>query len=212
MIILTNTSQNPFIVQYVYGEKVFRKQIMPNAVSAFKHLTNVSQIKNQQSLTGNSIGIYDYTNSVYINQGSFATGYKGATAQSGLSFYTSLLTVPTGYTFITSANTVMANNTVSATSVGNSFRIALSGNSISTGAWYGALLSTSFSGMGITIKGMSSSAYVSTGTTTISLSSDTVSSNVNYGYFIGDDVKPSDYTLYNAFDLNATYTSLSALI
>lgn len=213
MIILTNTSPNPFSVQYVYGSKVFKKEILPNSLTAFKNLTTGSQIVNQQSLTGNSIGIYDYLNSTYINQGSFAIGYKGRTTQTGVTLYTPLLTTPTGYTFITSAATAgVALNSATATTVGNSIRIAYSGAAVTTLTWLNAINATAFSGMGFTVLGANAYNFISSGATqTFTVSSNTVSSNVTTAYFIGNDVKREQYGVYDAFNLNATYATLSGL-
>lgn len=213
MIILTNTSPNPFSVQYVYGTKVFKKEILPNSLSAFKNLTSASQIVNQQSLTGNSIGIYDYLNATYINQGSFQTGYKGRTTQTGVTLYTPLLIIPTGYTFITSAATAgVALNSATATTVGNSIRIAYSGAAVTTLTWLNAINATAFSGMGFTVLGANAYSLISSGATqTFTVSSNTVSSNVTTGYFVGNDVKREQYGVYDAFNLNATYATLSGL-
>lgn len=213
MIILTNTGPNTLSVQYVNGAQVFRKEVLPFSIAAYKKLTTPSQIVNQASLTGNGITIFNYTTSTYVNRDSgYLTGYRGTTSQSGLTLTTSLLTTPTGYTFITSAATTgVALNSATATTVGNSIRVAYSGAAVSTATWLSAINATAFSAMGITVSGNSTTAFISSGASqTISLSANTVSSNINVAYFIGDDVKRENYTVYNSFNLNATYASLSA--
>ena len=213
MIILTNTSPNPFSVQYVNGSKVFKKEILPNSLTAFKDLETGSQIVNQQSLTGNNIGIYDYTNATYINQGSFLTGFKGRTYQTGITITTPLLTTPTGYTFITSAATTgVALNSATATTVGNSIRVAYSGAAVTTLTWFNAINATAFSGMGFTVLGANAYTLITSGVSqTFTVSSNTISSNVTTAYFIGNDVKREEYGVYDAFNLNTTYATLSGL-
>jgi hypothetical protein len=213
MIILSNTSQNPFSVQYVNGSQVFKKEILPNSLAAFKNLATASQIVNQQSLTGNNIGIYDYTNVTFVNQGSFLTGYKGRTQQTGMTITTPLLTTPTGYTFVTSAATTgVALNSATATTVGNSIRVAYSGAAVTTLTWLNAINATTFSGLGFTVLGANAYSLISSGATqTFTVSSDTISSNVTNAYFIGNDVKREEYGTYDAFDLNAVYATLSGL-
>lgn len=213
MIILTNTGAKTLSVQYVNGAQVFKKEVLPFSITAFRKLTTPSQIVNQASLTGNGITIFNYTTSTYVNRdSSYLTGYRGTTSQSGLTFTTSLLTTPTGYTFITSAATTgVALNSATATTVGNSIRVAYSGAAVTTATWLNAINATAFSAMGITVSGNSSSTFITSGTSkTISLSADTVSSNIDVAYFIGDNVKREEYTVYNAFNLNSTYASLSA--
>jgi hypothetical protein len=212
MIILINNSNKIFSVQYVNGAQVFKKEILQNSLAAYNNLTTDSQIVNQQSLTGNSIGIFDYTNNVFINQGNFATGYAGRIGETGMTITTALLAVPTGYTFVTSANTAMATNTISATTVGNTVDVAFSGAGVSTTAWVNAINATAFSGFGITIFGNCLTTFItSAGTSTFSLSSSTASSNVSTAYFIGDNVKREQYNVYDSFNLNATYATLSGL-
>ena len=213
MITLNNPSEKTFSVQYVKDFQVFKKEILPHSITAFKHLTTLFQIKNLQSLTGNSIGVYDSTSSTYINQGSFRTGYKGVTVQSGMTIYTPLVTVPTGWTFVTSAATAgVALNSATASTVGNTVNISYSGAAVTTSTWLNAVNTTAFSGLGFSIFGASAYVLISSGaTTSFSVSANTISSNATDAYFIGDDVKREQYNTFNAFDLNSTYLSLSAL-
>lgn len=216
MIILYNPNTiNPFSVQYVKNEKVFRKEILPNHLVGFKHLTGATQIVNSQALINNNVSIFDPINNIVTNLGSYTTGYTGFIIQSGLTITKTLVTAPTGYTFITSASTgtTLANNTALSVAVGNSGYTEYSG-SVSTLVWFNSMFTaTAFSGYGITVSGQS--ALVSaTGDTpiTFSLSSSTFSSNVTNTLFVGDNVKREDYITASAFSANTAFTTLNGLI
>src|ERR1035437_6366 len=204
MITLANNSNNPFIVHYVYNTQVFRKSILPNSICAFRNLTTSSQIKNQQSLIGDNISIYDYINSSFVNQGNFTTGYTGTVTQTGMTFTTPYLSITTGYTFVTSAATAgtLALNTATATTVGHDVKIAYSGAAVSTTTWLNAINTTAFSGWGITVIGTGLTTYIQSGASvTLTLSANTLGSNLSTAYYIGDNVKPSEYVTYSAADL-----------
>lgn len=110
--------------------------------------------------------------------------YSGETIQSGMTISVELsntnLDVPTYFYFITSANTLMANGIISASTVDNNIYVGFSGASISTTDWYNSINSTSFSGLGITVSGYSSSSYIFSGDASFILSADTAVSNVNF--------------------------------
>ncbi len=215
MIVLYNpNTQNPFSVQYVNGSQVFRKEILPNYLVGFRNLTVASQIVNLQALTGESISVFDPINNIVTNLGSYTTGYTGFAVQSGLTLTTSLLTTPTGYTFITSAATTgVALNSATATTVGNSIRVAYSGSSASTTTWLNAIKATAFSGFGITVVGDSSSVYINSGASvSFTLSANTFSSNVANTLFVGDNVKREAYVSASAFSATTAFTALNTLV
>ena len=206
MIILYNpNTTNPFSVQYVNSEQVFRKEILPNHLVGFRHLTGATQIVNSQALINEGVS----------NLGSYTTGYTGFIVHSGLTITKTLVTTPTGYTFITSASTgtTLANNTASSVAVGNSGYTEFSG-SVSTLAWFNSVFTaTAFSGYGITVSGQS--ALVSaTGDTTIifSISSSTFSSNVANTLFVDNNVKRENYLTASAFSANTAFTTLNGFV
>ncbi len=215
MIVLYNpNTNNPFSVQYVNGTQVFRKEILPNYLVGFRNLTGVTQVVNSQALINENISIFDPINNIVTNIGNYLTGYTGFATQSGLTLTTSLLTTPTGYTFITSAATTgVALNSATATTVGNSVRVAYSGASASTTAWLNAINTTAFSGFGITVVGDSSSIYLKSGTSvSFTLSANTFSTNVANTLFVGDNVKRTDYISASAFSATTAFTSLNTLV
>ena len=216
MIILYNpNTTNPFSVQYVNSEQVFRKEILPNHLVGFRHLTGATQIVNSQALINEGVSIFDPINNIVTNLGSYTTGYTGFIVHSGLTITKTLVTTPTGYTFITSASTgtTLANNTASSVAVGNSGYTEFSG-SVSTLAWFNSVFTaTAFSGYGITVSGQS--ALVSaTGDTTIifSISSSTFSSNVANTLFVDNNVKRENYLTASAFSNNTAFTTLNGFV
>jgi hypothetical protein len=140
-----------------------------------------SFLKQSSELTISRIlGMEGFTNSpAWIIQASTQKLYSGSSAtQTGVTLSITNVITPTGWTISSSANTVMANNTISASTVGNVSVVNFSGNSISTATWANSLNGTSFSGFGITIAGTSSSTYISTaGTATFTLSANTLQSS-----------------------------------
>lgn len=109
-----------------------------------------------------------------------STTYSGSVTESGMTLSVSNQPAITTWTVTTSANTSMANGTVSAATIGNNAYVSLSG-SISTTAWLGALNTTSFSGYGITVVGNSTTVFVnSAGTNTITLTSSVVEPKGKY--------------------------------
>lgn len=216
MIILYNPNTiNPFSVQYVNSEQVFRKEILPNHLVGFRHLTGATQIINSQALINEGVSIFDPINNIVTNLGGYRTGYTGFIVHSGLTITKTLVTAPTGYTFITSASTgtTLANNSAVSVAIGNSGYTQFSG-SVSTLAWFNSMFTaTAFSGYGITVSGQSS-LVSSTGATAIifSISSSTFSSNVANTLFVGDNVKREDYVSASAFSANTAFTTLNTLV
>ncbi len=108
--------------------------------------------------------------------------YSGETIQSGMTIFTELsstnLTVPTNFNFTTSANTSMADGTVSASTIGDNIYVDFSGSTVSTLDWYNSLISTSFSGLGISVNGYTGSTYINTDS--FILSADTAVPNISF--------------------------------
>lgn len=101
-----------------------------------------------------------------------STTYEGTIVESGMTLSVSNQTAPNSWYFSTSANTAMANNTVSASTAGNNVYVSYSGT-VSTTQWLNSLNSTAFSGFGISVAGNSTTSYLG-GDTTFTLSADTV--------------------------------------
>jgi len=89
--------------------------------------------------------------------------YSGTTTASGMTFTAAAVSASTVFEFITSASTTMVTTGATATTVGNSIRVAYSGSSVSTTAWLAALNTTNFSGFGITVADDSSTTYINSG-------------------------------------------------
>lgn len=109
-----------------------------------------------------------------------STTYSGETTgtegYSGLTFSISNQSAVNSFVFTTSADTAMAYGTISANTIGNdvyvSFSANTSGNTVSTQDWLDTINATSFSGLGITVAGASSTDYItSAGTQTWTLTS-----------------------------------------
>lgn len=109
-----------------------------------------------------------------------STTYSGETTgtegYSGMTFTISNQSAVNSFTFTTSADTGMLYGTISATTNGNDVGVAYSanttGNTVSTQDWLDTINATSFSGLGITVAGASSTDYItSAGTQTWTLTS-----------------------------------------
>ncbi len=144
-----------------------------------------SFLKQSQELTITRVlGKEGFTNSAaWIIQGSTYEYFSGTSTQTGVTISINNQLLSTGWTITTSADTVMADNTISAATVGNDTVVGFSGASVSTTAWLNALNTTSFSGFGFTVAGDSSTTYISSATTIVlSLTADT---RQNSGAFSG---------------------------
>jgi len=204
MIILINFETNPFKIQYKSGLKSFVKQFPVNTIVAMKDLRTLDQITNEVFLTKKNVTIWDYENNVFLKRSastpsgntlpymfignnskpsqfvSISDGYSGTTTASGMTFVADAIQSSTVFGFITSANTVMANGTISATTIGNNRYISFSGTSLTTANWYAAVLSGATLPAGVTITG-SGAAGLGAGST-FYLSATT--SDLNSGYAI----------------------------
>ena len=206
MVILINFSKSPFKVEYRDGSKAFVKVIPSNKFVAMKGLRTSEQIKNSNALIKQGVTIWDYERGTFLyrNPGtpatatlpfSFvgdnvktaqsvtATGYSGTTSKSAMTFTTANAPASVVYGFITSANTVMANNTVTATTIGNNTYISFSGASLSTTNWYNAIAATAFSGFGITVSGYGVTRM--SAATTFFLSSTTLDTDSGFAFLQG---------------------------
>lgn len=202
MIVLINLTTHPYKINYRLNSKSFIKQISPNQFVAMEDLNDFDQIKNEKSLIKHGITIWDYEKNTFLNQVASvslassarpfafvpndskvntsvsAIGYSGTTTASAMTFTASAIAASTVYGFVTSANTAMANNTISATTIGNNRYISFSGTAITTTNWYGAVLSGATLPAYVTISGMGAGT-LGTGTT-FYLSASTLQSNAGF--------------------------------
>ncbi len=204
MVILINFSNSPFKVEYRDGSKAFVKAIPSNNFVAMKGLRTSEQIKNSNALIRQGVTIWDYERGTFLYrnpitpatlpftfvgdnvktaQSVTSTGYSGTTTTSGMTFTTANAPSSAVYGFITSANTAMANNTVTATTIGNNTYISFSGGSLSTTNWYNAITATAFSGFGVTVSGYDSTRM--SAATTFYLSSTTIDTDSGFAFLQG---------------------------
>lgn len=213
MITLINPKATPFIVQYTYGNKVYRKEVLGGTIMAFKNLTTYDQIKNEGGLISAGIGIYDANASSFINQGGVVLGFRTESTQTGMTIMTPLRSVATGYTIVTSANTVMALNTITANTNGNIISVVYSGTSISTKRWLDTINATAFSGMGFSVFGESPSTFLAgAGTTSWVFTANEPSSNVVQWAFATDSSKESDYPKFKMMNFPTGTTILRTML
>lgn len=218
MITLYNpNTNNPFSVQYVVGSQVFRKEIIPGYMIGFRNLTGTSQIVNLQSLTGNSITVYDSISNTFVNQATgFINGFRGNQTASGMTITGPVVATTTGWTFVTSGATAgVANNSATAETIGNVYTIGFSG-ACTTFTWAQALRGlTNFNAL-FSINGTSTSALVggASGATANVVSANTISTTAPYTLYAGDNKKREDILLTAAYALSATsaYSTLRALV
>jgi len=181
MVILVNFGPNPLKVQYKNGNKTFIKQLPVNKFVAMKGLNVSEQITNRNALaTHSNVTIYDFERNTYFNRNAatptgntipFAfigdntktvtsvssVGYSGTTTASAMTFTANAIAASTVFGFITSANTAMANGTISATTIGNNRYISFSGAStVTTTNWFNAIASGATLPVGVTISGYGS--------------------------------------------------------
>ena len=140
-------------------------------------------------VTGCSNWQYATTTTMWDGDGVYLdpTGYtySGSVIQSGMTLTTALINTkiysPTVFGFITSASTTASTTNISATTIGNNTYVSynpLSGD-ISTESWYYSLLSTSFSGFGISIAEYSPLVFINSGYTEFYLSANTSVDNIS---------------------------------
>lgn len=172
MVILINTTNKPFKVQYKNGGKLFVKKIPSNKVVGMKGLIVSDQISNKEFLAKKNITIYDYDRGTYYHSNSSSStllnslpllfvgaganqavsaGYSGSTSISAMTFTIQNVSSPTVYGITTSANTKMSNGTISATTIENNTYVSFSGANTTVQNVYAALTGSTFSGYGITI-------------------------------------------------------------
>lgn len=188
MVILVNLGTSPLKVQYKNGNKTFIKQLPVNKFVAMKGLNVSEQISNRFALaTHSKVTIFDFERGTYYNRNAatptgntipFAfigdntktvttvssTGFSGTTTASAMTFTANAIAASTVFGFVTSANTVMANNTISAATIGNNRYISFSGTNMTTSNWYDAVISGATLPAGITITGYGA-GKLGTGTT-----------------------------------------------
>jgi hypothetical protein len=154
------------------------KYPMPYVASAFLSQSNELVITRVLGKTG-------FQNSpAWLIIADDSVKYDGSVVETGMTFSTIGRTL-SGLvaTFITSGDPVMANNTISATTVGTTAYVAFSGDQTTTGAWYTAIGATFFNTNGITVTNPTPSAFISSstgGTHTFTLSANTVEARGQY--------------------------------
>lgn len=179
MVILINFGPKPLKVEYKSGNKTFVKQLPTNKFVSMKGLNVSEQISNRKFLANHSdVTIWDFERGTFYNRNAatptgvtmpFAfignntktvtsvssVGYSGTTTASAMTFTANAIAAPTVFGFITSANTAMANGTISATTIGNNRYISFSGAStVTTTDWYNAIASGATLPVGVTITGV----------------------------------------------------------
>jgi hypothetical protein len=112
--------------------------------------------------------------------------YGASVVETGMTLTVANSPIITAWTFTSSADTAMAANTVSATTVGNDAFIAFSGNLVSTTAWYNAIVAanpTFFSSNQISVAGTSPSNYIepdSAGTKSFTITANQIENRGQY--------------------------------
>lgn len=178
MVILINFGPQSLKVEYKNGNKTFVKQLPTNKFVAMKGLNVSEQITNRKFLaTHKNVTIWDFERNTFFNRNAStptgstipcafigdntktatsvsSTGFSGTTTASAMTFTANAIAANTVFGFITSANTAMANGTISATTIGNNRYISFSGASVvSTTNWYNAIASGATLPVGVTITG-----------------------------------------------------------
>lgn len=202
MVILINYSTKPFKVEYQNGNKTLVKQFPVNTIVAMKGLNVSEQITNRALLAKKGVTIWDYERNTFYYKNtahtapsrtavstlpfafignnvkptgvqSVAYSFSGTATISGMTFTESSAPSSIVYGIVTSANTAMANGTISARTIGYNTYVSFSGASTTTQNVYGALTGSSFSGFGITITGQGATKINTGATITSYLSAST---------------------------------------
>jgi len=142
-----------------------------------------SFLQQSQELTITRVlGKEGFTNSAaWIIKASDEDFFSGTTTSSGMTFSISNVANITAWNFVTSANTSMANGTITATTIANDVFVSFSGSAITTTTWLNTVNSTPFSGFGISVAGASPSTYInSAGTETFTLNANSLQSSGAY--------------------------------
>jgi len=110
--------------------------------------------------------------------------YGGTTGATGMTLTVANSAIVTGFTFTTTVDALMSNNTVTASTLGNNVAIGFSGDAVSTTAWYNAIVAanpTFFTSNQITLVGNSTSTYISSaGTQAFTLTASEVEARGSY--------------------------------
>ena len=153
--------------------------------------------------------MYNYEAGTFIN-GSIQTAFNGTTTATGVTF--SFNSNPsTGHTFVTSANTIMANKTMSAATIGGVLYVSFSGDIFTTTSWVLTANTTSFSAFGVTVQGAGSTLLATGGTNTVSVSASTVVA-AHAGAFLFVDSSANNNQIFGSSSLAAGYAALKAKI
>lgn len=223
MLLFINLSKKPANLQYAIGTDAYKRQIPQNNFVAYKNLENPGQLKNLASLKKQGVSVYHYESGTFVhkaNDFNMPTNlYSGTTTASGMTFTVANVNPTKAFLFVTSANTIMANNTVSANTIGGNYYISFSGT-VTTTNWLGALNATSFSGSGINITGAGSSTI---GAATVTLSAGTLTAlatrvpndengNKMQFVYVPNNAKPNQYVKFPATSTTIGFASLKARI
>lgn len=223
MLLFINLSKKPASLQYAAGTDAYKRQIPQNCFVAYKNLENPGQVKNLASLKEQGVSVYHYEPGTFVhkaNDFNMPTNlFSGTTTASGMTFTVANVNPTRAFLFVTSANTVMANNTVSANTIGGNYYISFSG-AVTTTNWLGALNATSFSGSGIGVTGTGSSPI---GAATLTLSAGTLTAlasrvpndengNTMQFLYVPNNAKPSQYAKFAATSTTIGFAALKARI
>ena len=96
--------------------------------------------------------------------------YSGTTTQTGMTFTVTDQPYIQTWTVTTTENSLMADGTISASTIGNNAFVDFSGNTVTTSDWLAALGLTNFSGYGITVTGDGPTTIETGGVTVITIS------------------------------------------
>ena len=154
------------------------KYPMPYVASAFLSQSNELVITRVLGKTG-------FQNSgAWLIVADDSLEYGGTTTETGMTLTVANSPIVTAWTFTTTVDAVMSNNTVSATTAGNNVAIGFSGDAVSTTAWYNAIVTanpTFFSSNQISVVGTSLSTYItSAGTEVFTITADQVENRGQY--------------------------------
>ena len=168
----------------------------------FNFNTSPNQFMQNGAISATTIG-----NNISVN---FANFYSGETTQTGMTLSVSNQAVSTGWTFTTSADTLMGVS-ISAITFANNTYVSFNpfSGQISTLDWYNSINLTSFSGFGISVTGYSSTTYInSAGTSIFTLSANTISNPVSTQSWVNS----INNTSFSGFGITITGNSLTNYI
>lgn len=224
MLLFINLSKKPANLQYAIGTDAYKRQIPQNNFVAYKNLENPGQVKNLASLKEQGVSVYHYESGTFVhkaNDFNMPTNiYSGSVSVPNLTISVNNVDIPTSWNFVISANTVMANNTVSAQTIGKVYTISFSGNVTNESA-ISALNTTSFSATNIVATVTTPSQFILAGTIllsagTLAASATRVPNDENGNkmqfVYVPNNAKPNQYVKFPATSTTIGFASLKARI